>query len=126
MDATTLKDLPIPLAVIVAALYFVNQNNAEFAKKLIGLITEFTDKYEALLEAVTEDRLGSRQRWLERDRILIDALNRNTEAQVRNANETHALRNMVQPLVISVEAERKRRHASAQSSTGGGDGDAAD
>lgn len=124
MDLVTLKDLPLPLAVIIAAFWIINTNNAEFAKKLVALIAEFTGKYELLLKAVTDDRQGARDRWLERDRQLIDALNRNTEAHVKNAHEAHSLRNLVQPLVLTVEAERKR----GRGSRGSGDGntDAAD
>lgn len=122
MDILSLKDLPLPLAIIVAALYIVNSNNAEFAKKLVALIADFTAKYEALLKTVTEDRHAASERWLERDRQLIDALNRSTEAHVKVAHETHALRNFVQPLVLSVENERKRSRGSRGS---GGATDAA-
>jgi hypothetical protein len=115
LDIVTLKDLPIPLAAILIAFYLINQNNAEFAKKLVALIAEFTSKYEMLLKTATDDHQESRDRWLERDRQLIEALNRNTEAHVKNANETHALRNMVQPLVLSVEAERKRSRGTRSS-----------
>jgi hypothetical protein len=116
-----LKDLPLPLAVIIAAFWVINSNNAEFAKKLVALIAEFTSKYEALLKAVTDERQASSDRWLERDRQLIETLNRNTEAHVKNANETHTLRNLVQPLVLSVEAERRRSRGSRGTSGGGQD-----
>jgi hypothetical protein len=121
LDLVTLKDLPLPLAVIIAAFWVINSNNAEFAKKLVALIAEFTSKYEALLKAVTDERQASSDRWLERDRQLIETLNRNTEAHVKNANETHTLRNLVQPLVLSVEAERRRSRGSRGTSGGGQD-----
>lgn len=113
---------------MIAALYVVNQNNAEFAKKLVALINEFTAKYEALVQTVMQDRRESSDRWLERDRQLIDAMNRNTEALVKNSTETHHLRNLVQPLVLSVESDRRRKTSGSQSTrgSGGGDGNAAD
>jgi hypothetical protein len=119
-----LQNLPLPLAVIIAAGYVVNQNNAEFAKKLVALIDEFTGKYEALLAMVTEERRAAADRWLERDRQLIEALNRNTEAHVKNANETHQLRNTLQPLLHAFESERKRSRGTR--SAGGGTDHAAD
>lgn len=119
-----LQNLPLPLAVIIAAGYVVNQNNAEFAKKLVALIDEFTGKYEALLAMVTEERRAAADRWLERDRQLIEALNRNTEAHVKNANETHQLRNLLQPFVHSFESERRRSRGTR--SAGGGTDHATD
>lgn len=121
IDLVALKDLPLPLAVIIIAFYLINTNNAEFAKKLAAIITEFTGKYEAVIDAMAEDRQEARARWIERDRTLTERLEKNTEAHVTNANETHQLRNLVQPLVFSVEAERKRRPGSAQGRTGDGD-----
>lgn len=122
-DLLSLKDLPLPLAAFIICFYLLNQNNAAYAKQLVGLIAEFTSKYEALLETVQEDRKNSSERWLERDRLLNERLEKNTEAVVRNANETHQLRNMVQPLVLSVEADRRRSRGGSQSQgrTGGGD-----
>lgn len=108
MDLISLKDLPLPLAVIIAAFWVINTNNADFAKKLVALIAEFTGKYEAILDAFQEDRMASRNRWLERDRILLEKLDRSTVAQEKLASETQQLRNMVQPLVLSIESDRKR------------------
>lgn len=123
----TLQDLPLPLAVIIAAFYIINSNNAEYAKKIVALLNEFTGKYEAIIKAMDDDRKESRERWVERDRQLSERLEKNTEAHVRNANETHALRNLVTPLVLSVEADRKRgRGTQSPRSTGGGNPDAAD
>lgn len=122
MDIVSLKDLPLPLAVIIAAFWIINQNNAEFAKKLVALITEFTGKYEALIETVLEERKAAADRWLERDRLLNERLDRNTIAQEKNANEAHQLRNMVTPLVLSIDADRKRARGGSQSSRSAGDG----
>lgn len=95
----------------------------------MALIAEFTGKYEALLEAVQEDRRSASERWIERDRLLNERLERNTIAQEKVAHETHQLRNIVQPLVFSVEAERKRGRGGSQPPSrnpGGGNTDAAD
>lgn len=140
-----LQDLPLPLAVIIAAFWIINQNNAEFAKKLAALISEFTSKYEALVKTVaeerkaaadrwlerdrllSEDRKEDANRWLERDRLLNERLEKNTIAQEKIAYETHQLRNMVTPLVVTTEAERKRsRGAQSPRNPGGGNHDAAD
>jgi hypothetical protein len=125
----SLQDLPLPLAVIIAAFYIINANNAEFAKRLVALISEFTGKYEAVLETMSEDRRASSDRWLERDRLLNERLERNTIAQEKNANEAHALRNIVTPLVLNIEAERKRGGRGGQNpprGAGGGSQDASD
>lgn len=103
-----LQELPLPLAIIVAAFWLINQNNAEFSKKLVALIADFTSKYEALLETISEDRRLASARWLERDRLLSERVDRNTIAQEKNAHETHALRGMITPLVLLIEAERRR------------------
>lgn len=121
IDLVALKDLPLPLAVIIIAFYLINTNNAEFAKKLAAIIAEFTGKYEAVIETMAEERQEARARWIERDRVLTERLEKNTEAHVRNANETHQLRTLVTPLVLNTEAERKRRPGGAQGRTGDGD-----
>ncbi len=122
-----LQDLPLPLAVIIAAFWIINQNNAEFAKKLVALISEFTGKYEAILETMMEERKATSDRWLERDRLINERLERNTIAQEKNANEAQQLRNMVTPLVLSIDADRKRgRGAQSSRNPGGGNSDAAD
>lgn len=140
-----LQDLPLPLAVIIAAFWIINQNNAEFAKKLTALIAEFTGKYEALVKTVAEERKAAAERWLERDkvlsenrqedanrwlerdRLLNERLEKNTIAQEKIAYETHQLRNVVTPLVITTAAERKRgRGASSSGNVGGGNPDGTD
>lgn len=120
IDIMSLKDLPLPLAVIIVAFYLINSNNAEFAKKLAAIIAEFTGKYEAVIDAMAEDRQEARARWIERDRVLTERLEKNTEAHVRNANETHQLRTLVTPLVLNTEAERKRRPGGTSGRTGDG------
>jgi hypothetical protein len=124
-----LQDLPLPLAVIIAAFWIINTNNAEFAKRLVALISEFTGKYEAILQTVGEERRAAADRWLERDRLLNERLERNTIAQEKNANEAHALRNLVAPLVLNIDAERKRSGRSGSNTSrgaGGGGQDATD
>jgi hypothetical protein len=94
---------------MIIAILIVNYNNAGFAKQLIALAAEFTSKYMALVEAAQDDRKEARERWVERDRILTERLEKNTQAMVNVANEANQLRTLVTPLVLSVEAERKRQ-----------------
>lgn len=118
MDLLSLRDLPLALAFGIACLWFLNQNNIEFGKKYVALIEAFgkdykiiTDNYESLVESLAEER----RQWLtdlrtERS-ILLDSINKSTEAQVKNANETHALRNSLSPVLL-----RPRRGASDEHS----------
>lgn len=119
MDIVSLKDLPLPIAVIAICFYFLNQNNAEFNKKLVALIGEFTGKYEAVLKTLLDERKTWNENLLEQNRQLMTIAREATEAQVRNTNETHALRNLVQPLVIAVQEQRKRGGAAGGRPGGG-------
>lgn len=99
---TNLQDLPLVLAVIIAAGWVLNQNNASFAKQLVALIDAFDKdyavllgKYDTLFQIVWEDRQESRARWVERDRQLVMIAQESKEAQLTNANETHKMRSTV-------------------------------
>lgn len=99
MDYLSLKDLPLALAFGIVCLWFYNQANIEFSKKYVALIGEFNAKYEAMIEEQAEER----RQWIADQRndraLLLERLDRNTEAQIKNANETHQLRNLFTPLV---------------------------
>lgn len=106
----SLSELPLPLAIMVAAFWIINQNNATFAKQLIALIDAFDKdyaallgKYDALFQMVWEDRKESQARWVERDRQLVAIAQETKEAQVKNANETHALRNTLAPMTTAFQ-----------------------
>lgn len=120
MDPLTLKDLPLPIAVILICFYFLNQNNAQYSKLLVALATEFTGKYDAAMKTVLEERKAWGDYQTETNRQLMIIAREATEAQVKNANESHALRNVVQPLVLTVQESRRRAKGS------GGGADAAD
>lgn len=122
MDAISLKDLPLPIAVIVICFYFLNQNNTEFGKKLASLVEQFTKEYKDTLNTVLEER----RQWVafqtEQNRQLMTIAQAATEAQTKNANEIHTLRNFIQPYVLNTEKQR-RRGQSLDDAGGGGGGD---
>lgn len=105
-----LQDLPLPLAIIVAAFYVIQQSNAASAKQLVALIDAFGKEYgalikdyQALTQSVSEDRREARDRWLERDRLLNERLDRNTIEAEQNKSEMHKLRSTLQPIVAQVD-----------------------
>lgn len=123
MDYLSLKDLPLALAFGVVCLWFYNQGTIEFNKKYVALITDFNAKYEAIIETQSEER----RQWItdqRRDReLLLERLDKNTEAQIKNANETHQLRNVLAPVVPIIQryaadeaAARRRTKRSNESS----------
>lgn len=103
----TLQDLPLPLAVIVFSFWMIQRLNDEHAKKLVELIAQFTEKYMALYNRAVEERQEARERWLERDRVLIATLVESQKANQDNAQQTHNLRTTLAPLVLWWETERR-------------------
>ena len=110
----SLQELPLPLAIIVAAFYVIQSNNASFAKQLVALIDAFGKEYgivirdyRALVQTQSEDRQDARQRWIERDRLLNERLEKNTTELAQNRSETHQLRNAMQSLVATIELIRR-------------------
>jgi hypothetical protein len=107
MDWISLKDLPLALAFGIVCLWFYNQSNVAHGKRYVELIEAFGKDYKIIIENYdkTVDFLSEeRRQWLidlrgERA-ILLDTLNKNTEAQVKNANETHALRNSLSAVFL--------------------------
>lgn len=121
MDPISLKDLPLPLAVICLCFYFLNQTNSEFGKKLAALLDQFTAEYKDLLNTVLEERRQWNAFQTEQNRQLMTIAQAATEAQTKNANEIHTLRNYIQPLVLATE--KRRRGQSLEDGGGGGSGD---
>lgn len=107
LDITQWSQLPLPVLVIVASYWVIQRLNDEFAKKLIELIGQFSEKYTAIITRADEDRTESRQRWLERDKLLITTLVENQKAFAENASQNHALRSSLQPLVLWWQREQR-------------------
>lgn len=122
IDLSTLKDLPLTMAVILIAFYFVNQTNTEFSKKIAALLDQFTTEYKELLNTVLEERRQWNATLTEQNRQLMTIAQAATEAQTKNANEIHTLRNFIQPYVLNTEKQR-RRGQSLDDAGGGGGGD---
>lgn len=121
MDIVSLKDLPIPIAVVAICFYFLNQNNTEFAKRIATMVEQFTKEYKELLDTVLEERRQWNAVRVEENRQLMTIAQASTEAQTRTASEIHTLRNYIQPLVLSVQEARKRGAKSAGGDAGGTD-----
>ena len=121
-----LADLPLPLAILVATFWLITQIYAEFTKSQTSLVAAFSEKYNALLTSFAEDRAEARQRWVERDRQLIETLTNVTIAKEKMAYEVHALRNMVTPLVLSVDAQQHKAAGDKPGDSGAGNPHAAD
>lgn len=127
LDYAQLRDLPLTVLIILGAYWVIQRHNDEFAQKLIALIAEFSAKYQEILDRGAEEREESRQRWLERDRLLITTIVEVREALVSNALQSHALKGTLQPLVLWLERERRGdtpRRATRGSGQSGEDADA--
>lgn len=107
MDITQLSQLPLNVLVILGAYWAIQRLNDEHAKKLVELITQFTKEYMALYTRASEEREEARQRWMERDRLLITTLVDTQKANQENAQQTHNLRTTLAPLVLWWESERR-------------------
>lgn len=108
MDITQLSQLPLTVLVILGAYWVIQRINDEHAKQVVAITAGFLAKYEDIIKRADEDREESRQRWLERDRLLITTLIDNQRAMVENAKENHNLRTTLQPLVTWWQIERRR------------------
>lgn len=131
MDITQLSQLPLSVLVILGAYWVIQRHNDEYAKKLIELIAQFSEKYTEHIQRATEEREEARQRWLERDRLLIETLVENQKSMLENAKENHSLRSTLTPLVLWWEAERRsnpslRAQRGAPPGPSGDESDAAD
>lgn len=109
MDVTQLSQLPLTVLVILGAYWVIQRHNDDYAKKLIELIAQFSAKYQELIERAHEEREEARQRWMERDRLLITTLVDNQKAMFDNAQQTHNLRTTLTPLVSWWEVERAKQ-----------------
>lgn len=133
MDIAQLSQLPLTVLVILGAYWVIQRLNDEHAKQLIALTASFLAKYEDVIKRAEEDREDSRLRWLERDKHLIaliidvkDTVSRTNgemkEALLTSANQDHALRGTLQPLVLWWQREQRNIRPPRQ----GDDADAAD
>jgi hypothetical protein len=123
LNVESLKDLPLAMAFGLVCIWFMNQNNLEFGKKYIALINEFNEKYEAVIATVLEER----KQWFSDSRadkvLLYERLDKNTEAMIVNANETHQLRTALTPLKLKQDQEDRpdsrppRKRGPAESDT---------
>lgn len=109
LDPTQWRDVPLVVLIILGAYWVIQRHNDEYAKKLIELIGQFTEKYAELVKRAAEEREEARQRWMERDRQMAAMIGEMKEALVINAKETHTLRSTLQPLILRWEAEQLRR-----------------
>lgn len=109
MDIVSLKDLPLPIAIIVICFWFLNQNNTEFSKKIAAMVDQFSAEYKDLLGTVLEERRQWNATSQEQSRQLMTIAQTAAASQERTANELHTLRNYIQPLVLSVQDTRKRQ-----------------
>ena len=105
-----LSTLPLPIAMLVAFLWFYLQISAANDKRMAMMIDAFDRQYQALVkdyQAVVqlayEDRQEARQRWVERDRLMSERLDRSTVELTQNKAEIHALRNAIQAIATTVE-----------------------
>lgn len=125
MDLLSLRDLPLALAFGIVCLWLYNQANLLHAKQLIALteafgkeFKELTLKYDSVVLGIQEER----RQWVADQRadreILLNRLNSNTEALTNHANQTHALRNALNP--ISILAERLNRESDSPRRRGAG------
>lgn len=131
----SLQELPLPLAIMVAAFWFINQNNAEFASKLVTLIAAFDEKYNAIIKQLFEERATWNAQQQEHYRQVIELARDSTEAHIKNADETHKLRNVSQQIYGELQQfihQNSRGQGSGSSrakrdpSGGGGKPDATD
>ena len=109
MDYAQLSQLPLTVLVILGAYWVIQRINDDHAKQIIALTTGFLAKYEEIIKPADEDREESRQRWIERDRLLISTLIENQKSLVENAKENHSLRSTLAPLVLRLQAEFRGR-----------------
>lgn len=118
LDITQLSQLPLTVLVILGAYWVIQRHNDEFAKKLIELIGQFSEKYTALIDRAAEEREEARQRWMQRDQQLValiidvkDTMSHSyselAAAMQNEASQNHTLRTTLQPLVLWWEAERR-------------------
>ena len=124
MDVSQLSQLPLTVLVILGAYWVIQRINDDHVKQIVALTTGFLEKYEQVVKRADEDREDSRQRWIERDKLLITTLVENQRSLVENAKENHSLRSQLQPLVTWWQIERRR--ASGSASQGGEDNLATD
>jgi hypothetical protein len=112
VDIAQLSQLPLTVLVILGAYWVIQRINDEHGKKLVELIAQFSKEYTALINRAAEEREESRQRWIERDRLLITTLVEHQKASQDHAQQTHNLRTALTPLVLWWEREQgaaKRR-----------------
>ena len=108
MDITQLSQLPLTVLVILGAYWVIQRHDAEYQRKLIELIAQFSEKYLELVKRADQEREEARQRWMERDRLLIETLVGTQKAMSESALQDHALRSTLAPLVLWWETERAR------------------
>lgn len=102
---------PAAVALAILALYWLNRNTLEFAREKREIIEIIRAERKEWLDTMREER----RELIEINRDAIDA-------QHKVAHELHSLRNLVQPVVLSVQQSRGKG-SDAEGSTGAGNSD---
>ena len=119
MDLLSLRDLPLALAFGIVCLWLYNQANLTHTKQLISLTDSFGKEFKELIakyEIIMDGLREERRQWIVDQRtereILLTRLNQNTEAMTNHANQSHQLRNTLNPIFLLAERlnrEEKRK-----------------
>lgn len=119
LDIAQLSQLPLTVLVIVGAYWVIQRINDQHANQIVALTTGFIEKYQEnnqraneqyaeIVRRAAEEREEARQRWLERDKLLITTLIENQRALVENTKENHNLRTTLTPIVTWWQIEQRR------------------